>query len=434
MMTHFVLMTAPLDTTWPPRAQHAWWIVGVAVMAQFATTGVSLYAFGIFLKPVSQEFGAGRWEASLGFAMMAYAGAALAPFVGRVLERVPIRRLMIAGALLVATSLVLIAAARELWQIAALLVLGLAPGAALCGSLPSMALIVNWFSRMRGRALGIAATGTSLGGAVTPLVVAALLLHFGWRSSLLWLALAFVVLLVPLIVLAVRTRPEDVGLGMDGALAPQRADGAAVADEPAAAWTVGRTLREPNFWLIALFMGVHASNTTALLLHLPAHASDAGIDPQRAALLPASVALSSFFGKLAYSWVGDRVPERLWMWLAALSQVIGWLALLGSPGFPWLLAITSGIGLASGALLPAWNALVGRCFGRAAFARVMGLMRPAFAATMNLGAPIAGWVFDRWGSYTPAFQLFTVLATLIMLLPLWLRVPRAQSSAPVGAT
>jgi MFS family permease len=173
----------------------------------------------------------------------------------------------------------------------------------------------------------------------------------------------------------------------------------------------------------------HASNTTALLIHLPSHATDAGIDAQLAAYLPASVALSSLFGKLAYSWVGDRVPERRWMWLAVLARLVGWLVLLGSPAYSWLLAIAIGNGLASGALLLAWNALVGRCFGSAAFARVMGLMRPVFAATMNLGAPAAGWIFDRSGSYTLAFQLFALLATAIALLPFWLRVPRARASA-----
>jgi MFS family permease len=422
-------------SSWPPRAQHAWWIVAVAVMAHFATAGVSTYAFGIFLKPVAQEFGAGRWEASLGYTLMAYAGAVFAPFVGRALERVPVRRLMIAGALVVAGSLALIAAARELWQIGALLVLGLAPGLALCGSLAAMALIVNWFARLRGRALGIATTGTSLGGALAPPLVAALLLHFGWRGSLLWLALAFVVLLVPLVALAVRTRPEDVGLGMDGAPAPQPAAGgpAAIVEEPADAWTIARTLRAPHFWLIAVFMGVIYSNNTALVIHLPAHASDAGIDAQRAAYLPAALGLSAFLGKVAYSLVGDRVPDRPWLWLAAIFQVLGWVALLGSPHFSWLLAIAIGSGLTTGAVLPAWNALVSRCFGRAAFARVMGLIRPVFVVVMNVGVPVAGWIFDRWGSYAPAFQLFAVLTAAVALLPLWRRVPGAQPSAAVRA-
>ena len=83
---------------------------------------------------------------------------------------------MTAGGIWLGIGLAAIAAAGALWHIAVLLVMGMAVGATLAGSLPANALIVRRFSESPAWALGIASTGTSLGGVLIPPIAAALLL------------------------------------------------------------------------------------------------------------------------------------------------------------------------------------------------------------------------------------------------------------------
>lgn len=400
---------------------HGWWIVGLAVVAQLVTTGSTMYAYSIFFKPVSEEFGAGRLAASLGLPVLSLAGALYSPFVGRAVDRSGSRRSMGIGTVALSLGLLGIAAAPSLWLVGLLLAGAVALGSAMAGSLPSGALVVNWFTVQRARALGIATMGTSLGGVLLPPVIAALVASLGWRGALVCMAVAVPLVLLPAITWLAIDRPGDVGLGPDGQPA-----GPTQAAPDAATGTIrstGALLRDRNFWLIAVSVGIVYSSNTALLVHMVPVATDAGFDARAGALLLSVIAACSFAGKVGYSAIGDRFDERAPLWAAAALQGPGWLALLAGGGYAWLVGAAAAIGLGSGAVLPAWNALVGRCFGRESFGSALGLMRPFLFPVMNLGAIAAGWVYDRSGSYAPAFQLFAALALLPALLPLAMRLP-----------
>jgi cyanate permease len=225
----------------------------------------------------------------------------------------------------------------------------------------------------------------------------------------------------------VRSRPEEVGLGLDGSPEPGAAPPAASAAPADSMWrTSRRFLSDRNFWLISLAIGIVYSNNIALITHLVPYALDAGIARERAADGVSALALFSLLGKLVYSAIGDRFDERAALWLAAVAQAAGWLLLLVAPGYGLMLAIAAAAGLGSGAVLPAWSSLVGRCFGRAQFGSAMGLMALVTRPLMNAGPLLAGYVYAAEQSYATAFQVLAGLSVLMGLLPLGMRLPAVE--------
>ena len=157
-----------------PRAG-ATQVIAIALYAQLMTSGLTTYGMGVFLKPVAEEFGGSRFAVSLGPTLYTLASSVVSPLIGRMIDRWGVRPVMTAGAIWLGIGLAAIATAGALWHIAVLIVCGMAIGSTLAGSLPANALIVRRFTEAPARALGIAATGTSIGGVLVPPIAAALL-------------------------------------------------------------------------------------------------------------------------------------------------------------------------------------------------------------------------------------------------------------------
>lgn len=405
-----------------PRRGAAAGVVSISFYAQLTTAGLTTYAMGVFIKPIAEEFGTTRLAVSLGPTLYTLASSLISPWVGRLVDRWGARPAMLAGAIWLGVGTVAIGAVTAFWQIGVLLLAGMAVGSTLAGSLPSNALITRHFARAPGRALGIAATGTSLGGVLVPPIAASLLLALGWRGAVGALGLVPLLTLAPLAWLLVPRRdadPVELVPGSGAAAVPGRGRAA---------------LRERSFWLLAVCMGLIYSTNTALLVHLIPFATDIGFDPQRAALLVSLVAAGSFSGKLLYSAFGHRFDIRAPLYLATGVQFATMALLLTpTPPFETLAVVALGNGIGTGAVLPAWSALIARCFGTAHFGEVLGWMRPFTYPVMNIGLLLAAYVKDTTGGYSIAWQAFLAMALVAGLLPLWMRIPPEADDAEAFA-
>jgi MFS family permease len=380
-------------------------VVGASFLAQLMVAGLTTYMFGVFLKPVTGELGISRTAMSLGIPILALTTALLLPFVGRAVDVRPVRPIMLAGALLLGGTLIALSAVGSARQ-GGLLFVALGVGAALGGSLPASALVVRAVARDPRRALGLASVGTSLGGFVMPLAASALIARAGWREALFWLGALAAVVLAASAWFAI----------------PARVDRPAPMDaQRPFHWSTA--LGERNFWLITAYMTLLYGTNTGLIAHLPAHANDAGIPVERAALLASTLALFSLLGKLVYAAVGDRVDVRAPLWIAGALQAPALLLLLVSPGYAAMLLMAAVNGLATGGVLPAWGALVARCFGAPTFGRVFGLSRLLAHPLLSTSTVLTGWVHASTGSYELAFQGYVAASLVVAAIPFLIRLP-----------
>jgi len=433
---------------------HGWKIVAVSFLALFVSVGFGFYSFSAFFVALTTEFGGGRTGVGIGLAIFGITNGLVSPFLGHALDHGHARRIMTVGAVLLAVGLLLVAAVRNLVQFYLVLGTFLALGAALIGGLTASTLVANWFVRQRAMALGIATMGISLSGVVMAPVATRLIDLMGWRGTFLVYGALTLLFVLPAVRRWVVDRPEDIGLHPDGATsladgwaeAPAASEGPTGPEPVASARTLAdepprrrrldwiEPLRSQNFWVIVLVVSMNFCCNSAILTHIIAHARDLGFQPFAASLSLSAIATTGVLGKVVFGWIADRLSGRTALWLAIGLQTTGTASLLQAGSYPALLGSAAVFGLGMGGMMPLWGTLIGACFGRRSFGRVMGLMSPILLPIQILGVPFAGWVFDRNGSYDTAFTTFLFMYLSAMLILVLLRVPDEEPTAPTTAT
>lgn len=430
---------------------HGWKIVFVSFLALFVSVGFGFYSFSAFFVALTAEFGGGRVGVGIGVAVFGITNGLVAPFLGHALDRGHAKRIMTAGVWLLALGLFLTAAVRNLVQFYLVLGTFLALGAALIGGVTASTLVANWYVRQRAMALGIATMGISVSGVVMAPVATRLIDLIGWRGTFLLYGVLTLLFVLPAVRRWVIDRPEDIGLHPDGAAtslaaewtpAPAAGEGPAglepVAPLPGAAGDPPRRpriewmqpLANRNFWVIVLVVSSCFCANSAILTHIIAHATDLGFPPFEAAFCLSTIAAMGVLGKVVFGWISDRLSVRGAMWLAVGLMGSGAASLLRAESYPAVLGAVAVFGLGMGGIMPLWGTLIGACFGRRSFGRVMGLMSPMLLPIQVIGVPFAGYVHDRFGRYDLAFTTFVGLYLFSMLVLLLLRIPDRAPSGP----
>ena len=159
----------------------AWLIVAAAFLASFVVFGV-IYSFGVFLKPLAAEFGANAAASSAFFSITTAVFYASGALTGRLADRFEPRRIIAIGAVALGSGLCLTALVDRIWLISLIYGIRVGIGGA-CSYLPPLASIGAWFVLHRNTALGLAAAGTGCGTMALPPIAAALIQHYGWRTT-----------------------------------------------------------------------------------------------------------------------------------------------------------------------------------------------------------------------------------------------------------
>lgn len=404
---------------------HGWWIVLAGFVCTALLIGSTTYSFGLFVAPITAEFGLSRADANTGFIALLIGFALWAPLAGRLLDRVPARRVVAGGALLFALGFALIAVSRSPLLMAAAILGPVSAGTVAAGALAANTIAARWFQRRRGRALGVLAVATSAGGFLMPPLIAALMQAYGWRTALVAQGALVATVAVAVAWLLVRDRPEDLGLAPDG-LAMPSGHPAATAAGSGGTWTFGRLLRTRNFWLLSCGAGILLGADQALLTSMIPYGTDAGLTPTQASLMVSSLTFSAILGKLVIGALADRIDKRLLFCAVAACNFAFLCILLLGPGYATLLVACGVIGLAIGGTYPLWTTLAAECFGTATFGAVLGTMNLVMMPFSIVAVRYIGEVFDRTGSYGPAFMTFMGTAVLSTVLIAALRPPAAR--------
>jgi len=402
-------------------------MVAVAFVTQFISSGVIFYTFGIALKQWTVEFDAGRFGVSGIHFVLPWAGAAIAPFVGRLASAGHLRLLIPAGAVAAGLGFCAISQATSLWQLYVIYPLLMAYAAGTLSGVGASTLVVNWFSRTRATALGISQIGASAGGMIMAPLTVSLFSAYGWRS--VYLGFGLVILgIAPLLAWLIVGRPADRGLFPDGVAAPlapsPHADAASAS--ASAGGSARSALRDTNLWLISFITGVGFMLSSVVVTHLVAMATDAGVEPLRASQLLTIMATVAAFGKIVFGRLADRAGVQTAYAVSILLELAALGGILLLPTSLALEGITAVLGLGIGGNLPLSAALIARTFGPTAFGPMMGMKTMLMTPLVATGTPFAGWIFDETGSYRIAFSVFLGLV-LMSLAALWrVRPPEFQ--------
>ncbi|MCR9094266.1 MAG: MFS transporter [bacterium] len=413
-----------------------WIIVTVAFVANFVAMGTVLQPVPVLLLPFVEEFGVGRAWAVLPSAATLAGGMVIMPFVGRLMATVPIRRMMIAGALSLSFAFYAMSLATEFWQILALFSLPCGFGLGALGVVATNTLVVNWFEEQRGLALGVAMMGMSLAGVVMLPLSGWVLEASGWRGVCRMLA-SIDLAVVPLLALTIVTRPSDVGLRPDGATDARDEGPALLAQEEDGSIASTREIvTNPSLWLLAAACGLVFFGSMGIMNNGIAFAVDRGIDPLRASVIVAAMALGAGAGKLVFGWLGGRFGEPVAFAIALGLQVVTLAGYLVFASYEILLVISLVYGLGLGGISPLQVALLARVVGARSFAPAQGLIGPIQIPFQIAGPSLAGFIADTRGSYDLAIVIFiaAMLVSALAMGAMTLRENRSTALADEPAT
>src|SRR5216684_3082739 len=240
----------------------AWMLAGALFLALFFIWGVGYDCFPILLPAVLKQFHLSREQIGKVPAAQALAALVVGPFVGWLLDRIPAQIVMSVGAVLTAIGIVMMARADSFNGVLAGSVVS---GVGLSAStiLPATMVISNWFGERRGTALGLTTAGMELGGMVIAIVAGHLDVAYGWRFAYAVLAIPLVVIVVPLYLIFVRTRPEQVAqsgsAGNPGLVEP-------IYTLPGL--EVNEAVRTRAFWMLAVYQFCYTFAFGGSFIHL----------------------------------------------------------------------------------------------------------------------------------------------------------------------
>ncbi len=408
------------------RGFYGWWMVGALYLIVLNTGGMGFYCFPVFVQSLIDEFGWTMTQISVAAALWAIVYGFSGPVIGILIARFGVMKTMLGAAVISSLTLVGYASIQALWMLYAIM---FGAGFAIAGTtlVPAQTAITNWFNKYRGRAMSLMMLGIGSGGFLLPPLNEYLIRTLGWRQT--WLV-AFGVtwlLVIPLIVVFVRTKPSELGLLPDGA-AVGEGSASDVSGLP-----VKQAIASATFWLIFATYVLQLMGLSAMNFHfVPYLIQEAHYTPQQAASFLGFTVLLSIPGRLLFGWMADRISPAVVLAIVGILLACGPSLLevlfvkmgLENVNLLWLYTVPYGLGIAGNAVvLPL---LVSRCFGVLHFSKIMGLVMSGFAIGIVVGIPGAGKIFDATGSYEIAFLACIVIFVASSVLVMTIKPDRHQ--------
>jgi len=385
------------------RPFYGFYIVAACFFILFMLWCMVLNTFPIFLKPITEDMGWGRGALAVALLAGSLGAAVAGPVAGMMMDRMGARPVMLAGAITIGLALLAGSRITLLWQL--YVVFGVIGCGLMCGTIiPCSLLISNWFISRRGTAMGGAFVGTSVGGMVMSPVANWIILNYGWRTAFALSGLTILVLVTPVILLVIRTRPSEMGLdpyrhseaGADGA----DDDWGVTARQALSLWV---------FWQIGVIMLLVALVTSGLGNHCVAYLSDLGHSPTRAEFAWSVVMGAMTVGKMSTGPISDRWGAKNTMAGACVLLSLSIAILVFAQTYWVVLAFAAVYGFAVGAPLIVNPLLTSEYLGMRNFGAVYGVLNAVSTLGAAAGPVGAGVFFDSQGTYLPVFYVFIAL-------------------------
>lgn len=391
------------------------WILLSGALILALSLGIR-HGFGLFLAPMSAEFGWGRETFAFAIALQNLIWGIAQPFTGAIADRFGAMRTVLVGGILYAVGLVLMGYSDSAFSLS--MSAGLLIGIGLSGT--SFSVILGAVGRAvplerRSMAMGISAAAGSFGQFAMLPGTLGLISWLGWSAALLALGL-LVALIVPLS-----------GLMRDKPLPIQGHE-----------QTLGEALREAvghsGFWLLSLGFFVCGFQVVFIGVHLPAYLVDRHLPATVGTTVLALVGLFNVFGTYIAGWLGGRMSKPKLLTGLYLLRGVVIITFLWAPLTVWTAYL---FGIAMGLLwlstVPLTNGTVATLFGVRNLSMLGGITFLFHQIGAFLGGWLGGYVYDHTGNYDLVWQISILLSLLAGLLNWPVRERPVERPGALGA-
>jgi predicted MFS family arabinose efflux permease len=357
------------------------------------------YSFGVFFKPILNEFGWSRAMTSGAFSLSSVVSGLTAILMGKLTDRAGPRTVMTLCAVQLGLGFFLMSKIDTVWQI--YLVLGIIVGTGMGGSfVPLMSTVARWFVEKRSMMTGIVAAGVSIGTFAGPPVANRLISILGWRTS--YAAMGGTVSAIVILLAQILKRdPSEVGQSAYGASVLSGKETAVKAETP----SLMSAFRVGQLWMVYAIFFCLGYCAFAVMVHITPYSIDHGTSAPTAAYILATVGGGGIIGRIVLGRLADFIGNKKAMMVGFILMTAAVLTLIPAK-MTWVLFSSAAVfGFAYGTCVASQSPLVADLFGLNALGVILGFLSFGFTVGGSFGPVMMGYIFDIEKSYTLAFLL-----------------------------
>ncbi|NVO04970.1 MAG: MFS transporter [Rhodoferax sp.] len=379
----------------PPGESAYAWLRLLVSLALMTIGGSGMYGITVVLPRIQQEFGVGRSDASLPYALTLVGFGLGGILMGRLADRFGVMLPVLLGGVCLGSGFLMAGAAQSLWQfnLAQGLLIGLLGTSATFA--PLVADTSQWFTRRRGIALAICMSGNYVAGAIWPPVTQHLVELWGWRAAYTAIGTFCFASILPLAWVLKRRAP----------LLLQTPTSAATGSAPRVAVSERPLGLNPNL-LTGLLSVAGLSCCVAMSMpqvHIVAYCTDLGFGATQGAQMLSLMLGAGIVSRLVSGWISDHLGGLRTLLIGALLQLLALTLFLPFKGLVPLYVISGLFGLFQGGIVPCYALIVREYFTPQQAGARVGTVLMATLFGMALGGWMSGAIFDWTGSYRAAF-------------------------------
>ncbi len=408
---------------------YGWVMLPIAILAQATTSPGQTFGVSIFNPSLREALNISHSQLTGAYMFGTLLAAIPQPFIGAQMDRFGIRKIMTWATIFLGLACIFMSQVQSLLMLFfaffLLRLFGQGALSLLASNIPAM-----WFQQKLGRVSGVINLGFSGSTAILPPLILGLIHKFGWRWAYAGLGFAVWVLLLPLLFVLFRNRPEDVAQHLDGAdenLKPIEIS------KP-----VGRSLdlktaqRTPAYWIMLVLTALWAMIATGIFFNIIPIFTSLGLTAAQAAATYTTLAITTAITQLLAGLLADKTPLN---WLVSIGVAFMTAAIftLVNATQPWLGQIYAILlGITQGLLGIVGGTLWARYYGRQHLGKIRGSVFTAGVAGSSIGPFVMGWIFDQFGSYQISLWIFMGLLAPMIIAALWAKPPKQRLAMESG--
>lgn len=413
-----VVKSSPLNNKAKGKLFYGWIAALVGMALVFSAANIQ-YIFGVFVKPLADDFGWSRAAISGCVSGRSIVSCLCAPFVGSWSDKYGPRKFILFGVVLVGLSYLLAARTNSIWEL--YLSLSILTGIGTTSAfIPVVATVTRWFGGKAALGNGIVMTGFGIAQIILPPIETFIIIRYGWPASFIFLAI--VVWIVGIIAWHYFKSPPS------ATSKPTAKEMKAGGASPASDFTILQALRIPIFWVMLVINLVAFLAYQMSVIHVVPAAIQTGASPEAAALILTLGGAGSTCGRLGMGALASRWGTKRVLVFCLACQIVALSLLTVARDLSTFFTSATLLGFSYGGVIPIMPTMAGGYFGLSAMGSIFSVINIAQNIGAAIGPLAAGFVFDITASYYLAFLSAAILMAIAFIISLFLKPPRKKAT------
>lgn len=400
---------------------YGWWVVAACFFLMFAGIGITLNCTGVFFSAIIEDLQFSREALGLYLTIIALSAMFAFPVLGKLIVKYNTQ--VVIGICLIVTGIAFAAYSQctQLWHFYLVSVLVGAFGAG-TSTLPASILLTNWFNDKRGLAMGIAFTGSGIGGMLCNPLAQWVINNHNWQMAYIVLAIIFLAVTLPFVLFVIKLHPSMKGMTALGDVDE--------VEETAAlhGLNAGEALKNMSFWIIALCFLILEMIVFGVQNNIPIYLKDVGHTATFGATIAAAYMGLLVLGKLLMGTILDKWGAKIGIVFGVAMLVGSMFAFVNAQFMTFVVVFVIAFALASPMATVLSSYIIGHVFGNLDYGTIYGLIQIFATVGLAISMPLSGAIFERTGSLAPAWYLFVVMSLVVLVLFIYLLARQTKVS------